>query len=174
MSAVKRVQKLLRQAEKRALDALEISDPKLSDRARLARLEEGVAKEQEKREEVFVKGTGRAIEKVLSVGRWFEGREEEYAVRVRTGCVLVVDDVVDEGPKEEKGQGEIADKKGLGLSTQSQSTGTASTTSSAQPVSKSALKKRKRAANPAPEGDDELPETRTRWVNMVEVAVSMK
>lgn len=169
MSGVKRVQKLLRQAEKRALDALEISNPKMSDGARLAQLGERAGEE---REEVFVKGTGRAIEKALSVGRWFEGRSEEYAVRVRTGSVLVVDDVVgvDEERVEEKGG------EGSGLPKQStdSASGTATTASSAQPVSRSAAKKRKRAANAPAEGGDELPETRTRWVNMVEVAVSLK
>lgn len=45
----------------------------------------------------------------------------------------------------------------------------------AQPVSKSETKKRKRAANVlASASSEELPETRTRWVNMVEIAVTLK
>lgn len=179
MSGVKRVQKLLRQAEKRALDSLQIAGPKMSDRKRLEMLEKG--QERVRKEEVFVKGTGRAIEKVLSLGRWFEARGEEYSVRVKTGCVLVVDDVVegeDSAEKEEEEDGIKdggVDESGVDLSTQSTAPGTVSTavTSSAQSVSKSASKKRKRAANAAAE-DAELPETRTRWVNMVEVAVSLK
>ncbi|KAL5003691.1 Rpp20 subunit of nuclear RNase MRP and P-domain-containing protein [Aspergillus recurvatus] len=44
-----------------------------------------------------------------------------------------------------------------------------------KPLSKSALRKRKRAARVgASLAETELPETRTRWVNSVEVAVSLK
>lgn len=145
----------------------------MSDRKRLEMLEKG--QENLKKEEVFVKGTGRAIEKVLSMGRWFEARGEEYSVRSKTGCVLVVDDVVEGEGSAEKKEGEC--ESGVDLSTQSQSTApgsaTTATNSSAQSTAKSASKKRKRTANAVSE-DAELPETRTRWVNMVEVAVSLK
>jgi ribonuclease P/MRP protein subunit POP7 len=44
-----------------------------------------------------------------------------------------------------------------------------------KPLSKSALRKRKRAANMAASlAETELPEARTRWVNSVEVAVSLR
>lgn len=200
MSAVKRVQKLLRQVERRALDGSGVTDPRASERERLARLEKG----QESiggagREEVFVKATGRAMEKALSVGRWFEAEERagEFAVRVKTGCVLVVDDVVEDeelkrriveeggrmrreleqGESQGSGKGgEAPAEKETGLS-QVGEDGVSLFTSSGPsdaPVSKSASKKMKRTVNAAAAADDELPESRTRWVNMVEIAVSLK
>lgn len=176
MSAVKRVMKLLHHVEKRALDA---SGPSAS---------ENQEKKGKGAEEIFVKATGRAIEKALSVGRWFERDQDKFCVRVTTGTVLVVDDVeedeglkkriVEEGERLQKQQ-PGADKSEQGES-QEHSGGIGatsslplSTPSSSTPgVSKSASKKRKRAANAVT--SDELPETRTRWVNMVEIAVSLK
>ncbi|KAF2150341.1 hypothetical protein K461DRAFT_314391 [Myriangium duriaei CBS 260.36] len=53
--------------------------------ATLARAETGVG-------EVVLKGTGRAVEKTLSLGLWL--RERGFGVRIRTGSVGTVDDVV--------------------------------------------------------------------------------
>ncbi|KAL2822147.1 Rpp20 subunit of nuclear RNase MRP and P-domain-containing protein [Aspergillus cavernicola] len=117
MSAVKRVQKLLHHAEKRAMASVDASinnnnNPRNQNRNNnsqqqqqnlLAALARGEGAEQLSKEEVFVKATGRAMKVALKVGRWFEGagREAEYKVRVSTGSVLVVDDVEeDEGGKE--------------------------------------------------------------------------
>lgn len=44
-------------------------------------------------EEVVVKGTGKAIARVLEIGLWFQQREEEYQVRLKTGSVSSIDDV---------------------------------------------------------------------------------
>jgi ribonuclease P/MRP protein subunit POP7 len=181
MSAVKRVQKLLRQAEKRATAAVNLSSSKRTDRQKLAEVARG--QEQLSKEEVFVKATGRAIEKALGVGRWFEERGNEYAVRVKTGSVLVVDDIeedeeakrkaVEEAERvllQEQAQEKKDGEKGDGQRAPDQSVDTP-----AQPVSKSETKKRKRAANAlASASGEELPETRTRWVNMVEIAVTLK
>ncbi|KNG85036.1 hypothetical protein ANOM_007722 [Aspergillus nomiae NRRL 13137] len=160
MSAVKRVQKFLQQAEKRATASVNLSSSKKRDRERLAQIARG--SESLKKEEVFVKATGRAIEKALRVGKWFEERESEYTVRVETGSVLVVDDVVeDEGRKrslEEKVKG------GGGGSGGDTSQG-----------SESRAKKQRRAASAlAAAEEEELPETRTRWVNKVEVSIAFK
>ncbi|KAB8261155.1 Rpp20 subunit of nuclear RNase MRP and P-domain-containing protein [Aspergillus pseudonomiae] len=155
MSAVKRVQKFLQQAEKRATASVNLSSSKKRDRERLAQIARG--SEALKKEEVFVKATGRAIEKALRVGKWFEERESEYTVRVETGSVLVVDDVVeDEGRKrslEEKVKG------GGGGTSQG---------------SESRAKKQRRAASALAAAEEELPETRTRWVNKVEVSIAFK
>lgn len=72
---------------------------------------DGVLRELEKekggkeREEVLMKGTGRAVERCLAVAGWFMGEEggEKYAVVLRTGSVGAVDDVVskEEGAEEE-------------------------------------------------------------------------
>ncbi|KAL4872400.1 Rpp20 subunit of nuclear RNase MRP and P-domain-containing protein [Aspergillus spectabilis] len=228
MSAVKRVQKLLRHAEKRATASVDaaVNNSKQSHSgsgniqrqekllAALARGEEG---EQLSREEVFVKATGRAMGVALKVGRWFEREERggEYRVRVKTGAVLVVDDVeVDEVEMEralrdaKKGdsggvvQGEGGEKNGdeagkagdeTILTTGTTTTAAEDTTFMAEkpgdttalsnstadaarkPPSKSALRKRKRAAKVAASlAESEIPETRTRWVNSVEVAISLK
>lgn len=52
-------------------------------------------------EEVFVKATGRAIERALGVGVYFQG-ESDCRVRVEMGSVVAVDDVeVGEGEDED-------------------------------------------------------------------------
>ncbi|KAJ5628848.1 hypothetical protein N7490_011076 [Penicillium lividum] len=156
MSAVKRVQKLLRHAEKRATANIDLEDTRKTEQQKLAEL----AKAADKREEIFVKATGRAIEKVLKIGKWFEEKETEYMVRVKTGSVLVVDDVVED-----------EEKKELEMQKQQRQSKDESAEDQLQEPSKAA-KKRKRQA---PVSDDaELPETRTRWIKMVEVAVSLK
>ncbi|EAW11542.1 ribonuclease P subunit p20 family protein [Aspergillus clavatus NRRL 1] len=186
MSAVKRVQKLLRQAEKRATASVNLASSKRTEQQKLAQLARG--QEQLSKEEVFVKATGRAIEKALSVGRWFEEREAEYAVRVKTGSVLVVDDIVEdeeakqkvieeaERAREQQEQALPESRDGEKPVASAEYTAQhASTPASAEKETQQQQqqKKRKRAAN-APTEDEELPETRTRWVNMVEVAISLK
>lgn len=174
MSAIKRVQKLLRQAEKRAMASLDLGSKKKTEKQKLAQLAAGhdALRKGKGEEEVFVKATGRAMEKALAVGRWFETREAEYVTRVKTGCVLVVDDVVED---EEMRRRVIAEGEEVGeeeeLKEQQQQQGQNAEATSAAPVSKSAARKRKRAANAESE---ELPESRTRWVNVVEIAVTYK
>ncbi|KAK4495169.1 hypothetical protein PRZ48_013496 [Zasmidium cellare] len=51
-------------------------------------------------EEVVVKGSGKAIPRVMELGLWFQQRDEEYAVRVTTGSASSIDDV--EYEKEEE------------------------------------------------------------------------
>lgn len=55
-----------------------------------------------KEEEVVVKATGKAIQKALGVGLWFQGREG-YGVLIRTGTVRAIDDV--EVAEDEEGGG---------------------------------------------------------------------
>ncbi|KAL4920933.1 Rpp20 subunit of nuclear RNase MRP and P-domain-containing protein [Aspergillus aurantiobrunneus] len=216
MSAVKRVQKLLRHAEKRATASVAAGVTAKSKNQQqkrsqgnqsqqeklLAALARGEEREQLSGEEVFVKATGRAMKIALRVGRWFEsgGREAEYKVRVSTGSVLVVDDVEeDEGVKEgilrDAGtvngvEANSGDKAGDETTMLTATTGEGDTTimtekpgepapttadAPSKPLSKSALRKRKRIAGLAASlAETELPETRTRWVNSVEVAVSLK
>ena len=153
--------------------SLDLGSKKKTEKQKLAQLAAGhdALRKGKGEEEVFVKATGRAMEKALAVGRWFETREAEYVTRVKTGCVLVVDDVVED--EEMRGR-VIAEGEEVGeeeeLKEQQQQGQNAEATSAA-PVSKSAAKKRKRAANAESE---ELPESRTRWVNVVEIAVTYK
>ncbi|KAL5343450.1 Rpp20 subunit of nuclear RNase MRP and P-domain-containing protein [Aspergillus crustosus] len=243
MSAVKRVQKLLRHAEKRATASLDatINSSKKSHSgsgniqrqekllAALARGEEG---EQLSKEQVFVKATGRAMGVALKVGKWFEREERggEYIVRVKTGSVMVVDDVEVDEEGQEKALKEVerevdkslrevqrevlkdnakevvlreGGKKADGAAAKAgddtiMTTGTTTTAAEdttfiteksgatattsipttetiPKPPSKSSLRKRKRAAKIAASlAESEIPETRTRWVNSVEVAISLK
>jgi len=161
MSAVKRIQRLLTQAEKRATANINLEDTRKSEKQIL----EELSNVSEKREEVFVKATGRAIEKALNVGKWFEEKAVEYKVRVNTGSVLVVDDVVEDEELKEKEQ-----QKQQRLEVQSE-TGKSGTVYKTE--SKSIAAKRKRQ-NCSTENDDEVPESRTRWIKMVEIAVSLK
>ncbi|KAL2014161.1 hypothetical protein VTN00DRAFT_1686 [Thermoascus crustaceus] len=188
MSAAKRVQKLLRQAERRATAGVDITNSKrMSERERIERMTK--SQENLKREAVFIKATGRAIEKALSVGRWFEEKEEEYAVRVKTGSVLVVDDIEEdeeakrkemakqEREQQQRRQGQEEEKEGKEGKEEAGDVVTAGSMMESEeqpPSSKSASKKRKRRAKPTVSTDAELPETRTRWVNMVEIAVTLK
>ncbi|CAG8212789.1 unnamed protein product [Penicillium salamii] len=161
MSAVKRVQKLLIQAEKRATANISLEDTRKSEQQIL----EELSKVSEKREEVFVKATGRAIEKALNVGKWFEEKATQYVVRIKTGSVLVVDDVVEDEEKKQKEQ-----QKQQQSEKQSQS---GPSTDPSKTESQSTATKRKHQDDPA-ESEDELPESRTRWIKMVEVAVTLK
>lgn len=165
MSAVKRVQKLLRQAEKRATANVKLDDARKTEKQIQAEL----VKAAEEREEVFVKATGKAIEKALNVGKWFEEKEAEYAVRVNTGSVLVVDDVVED---EEKKERELKKQQQQRQQRQKQEDGKDGS-DSAYLASKDSTKKRKRETPTASE-DIELPESRTRWIKVVEVAVSLR
>ncbi|KAL1967617.1 hypothetical protein VTN77DRAFT_3132 [Rasamsonia byssochlamydoides] len=197
MSAAKRVQKLLRQAEKRATAAVtaDSNNQKMTEKERLARL----AKTQEKleREKVYIKATGRAIEKALSIGRWFEQRGEEYAVQVKTGSVMVVDDIVED---EEAKRQELAkesqqqqqqqqqqpkqapqspDQDKTDVDNREEEEAGPSADSPAPDSSKTKESKNKRRRRRKKEkrllgAGEELPESRTRWVNMVEIAVNLK
>ncbi|KAJ5773626.1 hypothetical protein N7457_008522 [Penicillium paradoxum] len=161
MSAVKRTQKLLLQAEKRATANINLEDTRKTDKQILDEL----SKVSEKREEVFVKATGRAIEKALNVAKWFEERPTEYAVRVNTGSVVVVDDIVQDEETKEKEERKRQQ--------QEEQHPTSQEDAASKPESKSATKKRKDRAT-AEDDDGELPESRTRWIRMVEIAVSLK
>ncbi|OJD26118.1 hypothetical protein ACJ73_02505 [Blastomyces percursus] len=180
MSAAKRVQKLLRQTERRATSKIDLSD-KFSEKQKLSQLAEST--EDLKKEEVFIKATGRAIEKAMSVGKWFAGKEE-YAIRVNTGAVMVVDDIVEDEKLKRKQEKEQEEENNAvpdapkeaprELDANAQPTDVANHTAGPLPKSKPATKKRKRPRNEAVDSNGELLESRTRWVNMVEIAVTLK
>ncbi|KAJ5130572.1 uncharacterized protein N7515_006611 [Penicillium bovifimosum] len=168
MSAVKRTQKLLLQAEKRATANINLEDSRKTEKQILDEL----AKVSEKREEVLVKATGRAIEKTLNIAKWFEEKEAEYSVRVETGSVLVVDDIVEDEEKKQKEEQKRQRQQEQELNASGETGGG---NQDSKPESKSVAKKRKRQTAAAAAADDgELPESRTRWIKMVEVAVRLK
>jgi ribonuclease P/MRP protein subunit POP7 len=52
-----------------------------------------MAEDKHDRDEIILKATGKAIAKALSLGEWFE-EKEEYSVRIETGTVGAIDDIV--------------------------------------------------------------------------------
>lgn len=113
MSAIKRCEKLLQLSEKRLVQAATIVAK--NDRRRGKEDEiQGIAdaaeriKRREGGEEVVFKASGKAIQKGLEVGCWFQGRGEVYKVRLRTGSVGVVDGIeYDEEEMEDGGRMDI-------------------------------------------------------------------
>ncbi|KAH6677624.1 Rpp20 subunit of nuclear RNase MRP and P-domain-containing protein [Halenospora varia] len=72
-----------------------------------------VQQEKEDREEVVLKATGKAIERLMGVAAWFIAEEggAKYRVEVRTGSVGAVDDVVARGEGEEEGDVEVEESR---------------------------------------------------------------
>jgi len=109
MSAVKRVQKLLVQVEKRDAQAATAQverdkgrgKRKRDDAADIEQVASLVAQKKLNMDkeagstpgEVVLKATGKAIEKALSLGLWFQQRDE-YAVTIRTSSVGAIDDII--------------------------------------------------------------------------------
>ncbi|KAL2037898.1 hypothetical protein N7G274_009373 [Stereocaulon virgatum] len=106
ISAVKRVRKLLSHIDERATPKTSLVNSKMSDKQKLGKLSEQVVKDK-KPEPVVLKATNRAIENLLGVGLYFMG-QDDCVVRIRTGSLGVVDDVVlREGVEDgEEGEGE--------------------------------------------------------------------
>lgn len=116
MSVVKRVEKLLHLSDKRLIQAATTIAQDRQYRKRRRGRGDGddieaiaeAAEEQKKNhkrrktgadgeravgEEVVVKGSGKAIPRVMELGVWFQQRDQEYAVRVMTGSASSIDDV---------------------------------------------------------------------------------
>lgn len=106
ISAVKRVRKLLDEIDKRSVGKIDLVNGKGSDKQKLRKLGEktngSIGKEPE---EVVLKATTRAIQNVLGLALFFQG-QDDCRVRLRTGTVGVVDDIVELAATEE---GEIVD-----------------------------------------------------------------
>ena len=104
-----------RTAEERILAAV-VADAERRDKRR-DNMESDDAKE-EGDEEVWIKGTGRAVEKVLGLAEFFR-RTGDVRVRLRTGSVWAVDDVIreygggvqEEEQVQEQAESEIPDSR---------------------------------------------------------------
>ncbi|KAI4717043.1 hypothetical protein E4T48_06738 [Aureobasidium sp. EXF-10727] len=114
MSAVKRVQKLLAQAEKRLAQSAadQVSNrPKYShtndDITDIERVAATMAAQKHNQDEIILKATGKAIAKALSLALWFQQRIE-YNVRIETGTVGAIDDIV---PLEDSPEGDDQNMK---------------------------------------------------------------
>jgi ribonuclease P/MRP protein subunit POP7 len=91
ISAVKRVRKLLDQVDKRTVGRVDLLG-KGSDKAKIESTRKQCPGEPE---EVLLKATARAIEKALNLALYFQ-RQNQYQVKIRTGTVGVVDDIVED------------------------------------------------------------------------------
>lgn len=95
ISAVKRVRKMLDEIDKRSMGKIDLVDGKGSDKQKLRKLGERTSISAGKEpEEVVLKATTRAIENVLGLALFFQG-QDDCRVRLRTGTVSVVDDIVE-------------------------------------------------------------------------------
>jgi ribonuclease P/MRP protein subunit POP7 len=189
MAAVKRVKKLLSHIEKRAMQDVDITKGK-DGLKKLAAASEALGKNGEA---VVVRASGRAIEQALKVGEWFKSKEGELAckVDVKTGSVQVVDDLVEVEGDEDEDVNEQEAAEGAKAGDESLDQGTAGssdheeglTTEEApakvenpeQKAEQRAKKRRKRGKRKRAMYDkDDMPEARIRWINTVEVAISLK
>ncbi len=94
VSAVKRVRKLLTEIDKRSMGKVDLLNHKGSDKQRLRMVGENPAALKSREPEgVVLKATNRAIENVLQLGLYFQG-QDDCSVRLKTGTVGVVDDIV--------------------------------------------------------------------------------
>jgi ribonuclease P/MRP protein subunit POP7 len=162
---VKRIRKLLSEISNRAAQSSSALsklkprgrlDPKDVERAIAS--ESGAGKGKEGGvggEEVFVKGTGRAIERALAIGVRFQ-READCRVRVELGSVRAIDDIEAEADvegEEDDGGGEAAERMDVDGGDEQQKK----------------RKKKKRALR-----DEDIPETRIRSMSAVTVAISLR
>ncbi|EKD11992.1 hypothetical protein MBM_09855 [Drepanopeziza brunnea f. sp. 'multigermtubi' MB_m1] len=112
ISTVKRVRAYLSEIESRASGPLSIND---GPRELLKGIQNGVgggSARGKRGEEVLIKGTGRAIEKVVRMAAYW-GRQSDVVVRVGTGSVGAVDDVVARGDGEGDEDAEDGEGKSL-------------------------------------------------------------
>lgn len=198
MAAVKRVRKLLDQAEKRNLQREGVlgTGKRTGNIAAAAQ-----TKSRIKQEEVLVKGSGRAIEQAAKVGEWFKRHAEDggWLVDVRAGSVKVIDDIVeDSSTKVEKLQTGCDEDENISQSetvrhpaekdhihapkengdhklgngdNSSEGDEHASHAVETAPKQKAPRhNKRKRSIYDA----DDVPEARTRFIHAVEIVVSLK
>jgi ribonuclease P/MRP protein subunit POP7 len=186
MAAVKRVKKLLTHIEKRAMQDVDITRGK-EGLKKLAAASEALGTNGEK---VVVKASGRAIEQALKVGEWFKSKEEELVckVEVRTGSLQVVDDlveaqgeedVVEEAADTAETDVEFSNEGGVVVNEDPQAAVAPKTPSqeddSKQKMGQKGKKRRKRGKRKRSMYDkDDMPEARIRWINTVEVAISLK
>ncbi|CAK3794042.1 hypothetical protein DOTSEDRAFT_75599 [Lecanosticta acicola] len=120
MAAAKRVEKLLRLSEERLVQSatkLAQNDARRKSRrggrqgdndeilaiaeAVEAQKRNSTAGHESTGEEVVIKGSGKAIPKVMDLGVWFQQRDETYSVRLKTGTASSIDDVTYEKPVDE-------------------------------------------------------------------------
>lgn len=205
LSAVKRVEKLLHLADKRLVQSATANAQNQNGRGqkrkRGADGDEilGIAEEVERMkggkrgkgrgeeeddvagEEVVLKGTGKAIHRVLELALWFQQREQEYVVRLRTGSVGAIDDVtVEEGDVVgADGQAGVDGEKEDAVPDAEHEEEDAMELDGGNVVGdanrdESSKTMRKRKGGQKELAADEVPETRIRYTSVLEAAVSLQ
>lgn len=214
LSAVKRVEKLLRLADKRLVQSATTNAKQQDGRGfkrrrggegdeivGIAEEVERLKKKKRKRggagvgdgetdeaaaggEEVVLKGTGKAIHRVLELALWFQQREEEYVVRLKTGSVGAIDDITLEEEAEDLGveqdvtgdgekSAEVGTEDAMDLD-RSETTAAEKQQASVKAGSAMSGKKGKRKGAKEVLTADEVPETRFRYASVLEAAVSLR
>lgn len=116
MAAVKRVQKLLDVVDKResqsALDKARRKGGKPGGGTKheldeAAKIMAANGKDKSREGEVVMKGTGKAIEKTLGLGLFFQQRDE-YSVTIQTSSVGAIDDIVEKESSQDDKEQEVA------------------------------------------------------------------
>ncbi|KAI9769394.1 MAG: hypothetical protein M1840_004096 [Geoglossum simile] len=160
ISAVKRVRKLLNAIDKRNMGKAD----------RLGEGKDSVSRKGKgETEEVSLKATAKAIEKALNLAIFFQG-QEDCRVRIKTGSVGVVDDIV-ETERETKQSESSNPKQGHSLKRKRSESDAGDNNASAGRATD------KPATEVEPEDGvekEELPETRVRKTSMVEVLISLR
>ena len=170
MAAVKKVQKLLAQVEKRQTQSASAAVKSAKDKGGRAgkdgsnNLEQVAAALAEEKlrgihdpvvmNEVVMKGTGKAIEKTLGLALWFQHRDE-YNIAVTTGTVGAIDDIVSKGSKPKNDEEEL-DEQPDKMDVDHEETGD-----------------RAVAVKEGASEEDVVPESRVRYTSVLQVAISL-
>lgn len=101
VATIKRVRTLLSHIEFRASGPIDFSRNRIG-----TQITAGIKSRRGEKEEIILKGTGKAVERVLGMVVYWQG-QEDVEVRVRTGSVGAVDDVVERGDGEEVGESRV-------------------------------------------------------------------
>lgn len=175
MAAVKRVRKLLDQVEKRNLQREGV----LGNNKRTGNTGPGAQKTKRIiNEEILVKGSGRAIEQAVKVGEWFKRHAEDgdggWVVNVRPSSVKVVDDIVEDGAMQAESLG---NQETYGSEYQQRASGQheqdEGTSNTAETMIKQKVQGNKKRKRPMYD-EGEVPEARTRFIDAIEIAISLK
>lgn len=128
---------------------------------------------------VILKGTGKAIQKVMELGLWFQQREE-YVVRLRTGSVGAIDDIVvgaedklEEREDEDDAVAGAEEDSGDGIGDIEMEDG--GNGAAPHPVKEVRVnQKRKKKRVEVAQSDEPVPETRIRHASVLEVIVRLR
>ena len=142
---------------------VDLINAKGNDKQKLRALGEKSHGSKEKEpEEVLLKATNKAIEKVLGLALFFQG-QEDCRVRLRTGTVGVVDDIVETAVSVDPPRDHIPT-----VDTPRDDTFQCQRNQSEEPMVIEDEKAR------SEEEEEELPETQIRKMSVVEVGISLK